>query len=143
MCTLLLLLSSSCQIKSLECTAINGFKMEQLNANGISGDVLVTVKNPNRFGFMLYRSSFDVTYGGVKLGKASLKKRVHIKGNSENVYGFHIASDFKDVGLTDVMKLLAGGTRKNQLEINGKLFAGKFGLKKSFAVNLKDYIRLN
>lgn len=139
---LLSLFLGSCSIKSLECTAIKGFQMDKLNTDGIAGDVLVTVRNPNKFGFMLYRSNFDVTYGGVKLGKASLKKRVHIKGNTEGVYGFHIASDFKEIGLSEVMKLLAGGTRKNQLEINGKLYAGKFGLRKGFAVDLKEYIRL-
>ena len=134
---------SGCRVQSLECTAINGFKLDQLNTDGISGDVLVTVKNPNNYGFRLYRSSFDVTYGGIKLGKASLQKKIRIKAKSEEVYGFHIATDFKDIALTDVMKLLGGGTRKNQVEINGKLFAGKFGLRKGFAVNLKEYIRLN
>ena len=140
---LLSLFLNACHIQSLSCTAIKGFKLDQLNKDGLAGDLLVTVKNPNAFGFTLHRSSFNVTYGGVKLGQASLKKSVHIKGKSEDVYGFHIATDFTDIGLTEVMKLLTGGTRKNQIEINGKLYAGKFGLRKGFAVDLKDYIRLN
>lgn len=127
--------------QSLECTAINGFDVKQINASGIEADVFVKIKNPNRWGFTVYKSSFDVTYSGIKLGKAVLNNKVKIKANEEKVYGFHISSDFKDITISQVMTLVGGGF-KNDFQLKGILYAGKFGVRKGFPVDLSDHIKL-
>lgn len=135
-----LVLFSSCKsFKEAECTGVKGFKMNSMNAQGVSADVLLGIKNPNPIGFSIYPSEFDVVFGGVKLGKAKLKKRVHINANQEGTYTFTLKSDLKNVSLTDVMKLMGGGS-KGMLEVKGDLKAGKFYLKKKFPVNVKERV---
>lgn len=140
---LLLSLVSCRSFREVECTGVEGFKVNKLDTKGIDGDLQLKLKNPNAFGFSLYRSEFDVTYSGIYLGKARLDKKVHIRGNEEATYNFNLKSDFKDVKLTDIMKLLAGGTFRNQVEVKGDLYAGTLFIKKKFPVNVSEKIRLN
>jgi LEA14-like dessication related protein len=130
-------------IKDVECTGIKGFKVNKINAEGINSEVMVTIKNPNSFGFSIYPSEFDVTYGGIKIGKAKLDKKVPIAKNSEETYPFELSGDFKGITLTDIMKLLESFTRKGMLEIKGDLNVGKGLVKKSFPVNEKKTIAID
>ena len=117
--------------------------MNKINTEGIDADIILGIKNPNRLGFSIYKSTFDITYSGIYLGKAKLRKRVHIRANKEENYSFNLKNDFKDVNLMDVMKLLAGATFKNTIEVKGDLKVGKFYLKKKIPVNLKEKLGMN
>lgn len=136
------LIFTSCKVQSLECTAIKDVKVERLDAKGIDAKVIVTVKNPNKFGFKLYRSKFDVEYSGIKLGQASLRERIKIKAKREEQYAFYLSSEFKDLSLTQVMQLLAPGGFKNEVHMKGVLYGGKMGLRKGFPVDLREHINL-
>lgn len=131
------------ELKELQYTGVKGFKVKKISTAGIDADILLGIKNPNAYGFSIYKSEFDVSYSGIYLGKAKLTKRVHISGNAEETYSFNLKSDFKNVNLTDVMTLLAGSTKKGMIEIKGNLKAGKFYLKKRFPVDVKERVGLN
>lgn len=135
---------SSCRsLKELECTGVTGFKVNKISTEGIDGDIRLSIKNPNKVGFSIYKSEFDIRYSGVYLGKAKLLKKVHIKANKEETYSFNIKNDFKDVNLIDVMKLLGGATFKNQIEVKGDLKVGKIYIKKKIPVDLKEKLSLD
>lgn len=137
---LLLGIISSCKdFKEAEVTGVKGFKIKKMNTEGIDADVILGVKNPNSIGFSIYPSEFDITFSGVNLGKAKLKKRVHIDANCEKPYVFELKSTFKDINLLDLTKLLSG-SKLGQMEVKGELKAGKFWLKKSFPVNHTEKI---
>jgi LEA14-like dessication related protein len=137
------LVFSSCRnYKELEMTGIKGFKINTINTKGIDGDILIGIRNPNRFGFSIYKSNFDVRYSGIYLGKARLSKRVRIKANQEETYAFNLNGDFTNVNLMDVMKLLSGAQFKNTVEVKGDLKAGKFFIKKRIPVDLKENLKL-
>ena len=139
-----LLFFSNCRdFKEVQCTGVKGFKINKINTEGIDGDILLGIKNPNAFGFSIYKSEFDITYSGVYLGKAKLTKSVHINGNAEAVYSFNLVNDFKNTNLMDVMKLLSGATSKSTIEVKGDLNVGKIFIKKKIPVNLKEKINLN
>lgn len=141
---LLVVFFSSCRnFKEVQITGVKGFKVNKINTEGIDGDIMIGIKNPNNLGFSIYRSEFDVSYSGVYLGKAKLTKRVHINANAESVYSFNLKNDFKGANLMDVMKLLSGSMLKNTIEIKGNLKVGKLYLKKKIPVNLSEKIRLN
>jgi LEA14-like dessication related protein len=129
-------------IKEVHCTGVKGFKVNHINTSGIDGDILLGIKNPNNFGFSIYKSAFDVTYSGIYLGKARLTRRVFIRKNAEETYSFNLKSDFKNVNLMDVMKLLQGATSKGSIEVKGDLKVGKLLLRKSVPVDVKEKIRL-
>ena len=131
------------ELKELQYTGVKGFKVNKISAEGIDADILLGIKNPNNYGFSIYKSNFDVTYSGIYLGKARLTKKVHINGNAEETYSFNLKSDFKNVNLTDVIRLLGGTSKKGTLEIKGDLKAGKFYLKKKFPVDVKEKVSLD
>jgi LEA14-like dessication related protein len=141
---LLLLLFTGCRnIQEVQCTGVTGFRVNKINTEGIDGNILLSIRNPNSFGFSIRKSEFDVTYSGVYIGKARLTKRVRIRPRAEEVYSFHIANDFKNVRLNEVIRLLSGGTFKNSLELKGDLRIGKLLIRKKIPVHLKEKISLN
>jgi len=137
------LLSSCGNFKELQCTGVTGFKVNKITTEGIDAEIELGIKNPNTMGFSIYKSEFDIVYSGVKLGRAKLLKRVHIKGHQERSYAFALRNDFKDVNLLDVMKLLSGATFKNTIEVKGDLYVGKFYLKKKIPIDVKEKVGLN
>src|SRR6202008_948799 len=82
-------LSGCKDFKEAQCTGVKGFKINKISPQGIDADIILGIKNPNHMGFSVYRSSFDVIYNGVNLGKAKLSKRVHINGDTEKNYSFN------------------------------------------------------
>jgi len=131
------LITSCADVQDLSTTGIEGFTVKKVSKEGMEGEIMVKIKNPNKMGFSIYPSEFDVSYGGVKLGKAKLKKRVHISGNSEKVYAFSLKSSFENINLMEVMSLFSNN-KGGFVEINGDLKAGKLWLKKRYPVNIKE-----
>ena len=129
--------------KDLECTGVSGFSINKIDAKGIDAVILLKIKNPNPIGFSIYKSEFDVSFSGIHLGKAKLNKRIHIKADAEETYGFNLKHDFKDINIADIIKLLGGASRLGTVEVKGDLKAGKLFVKKRFPVNIKEKIGLN
>lgn len=142
-CLLLsLIIFNACKdFKEAECTGVKGFKVNKMDMSGIDADIILGIKNPNKMGFSIYPSEFDVTISGVNLGKAKLKKRVHISGNTEKDYAFTLKSSFKDMNMMEVMKLAGSGGVHGTITVKGDLKAGKFYLKKKLPVNEKHSVR--
>ncbi len=133
---------NSCkEFKEIEVTGVKSFRLTKVGSDGIEGEVILGIKNPNARGFSIYPSEFDVTYSGIKMGKAHLYKRVHIDGNSEKLYVFKLKTDLKDMNLMDVLGLVNGG-KTGRIEVKGTLKAGKFYVKKRFPVDISDKIGL-
>lgn len=138
---ILIVFFSSCRsFKEAEFTGVKGFKVNTINLQGIDADVILGIKNPNNIGFSIYPSEFEVMLMGIGLGKAKLKKRVHISANSEKAYSFRLKSSFKDMNMMDILKLVNTGNY-GTIQVKGNLRAGKFYLKKNFPVNVKESLR--
>ncbi len=136
-----LVLFNSCEeFKELQVSGVKSFRLTKVSAAGIEGEVILGIKNPNSRGFSIYPSEFDVTYSGIKLGKARLYKRVHIDANCEKNYVFKLKTDLKDMNLMDIMGLTNGKVGK--MEVKGDLKAGKFYIKRRFPVDFSEKIGL-
>lgn len=139
---LTVLIFTSCKdFKEAQCTGVHGFKINKVNMNGIDADIVLGIKNPNSIGFSIYPSEFDVKLAGIGLGKAKLKRRVHINANREKDYTFNLKSSFKDMNMMDVMKLVNSGGASGTIIVKGDLKAGKFYLKKKLPINEKHSLR--
>jgi LEA14-like dessication related protein len=138
----ILFLTNCKNFKEVQFTGVKGFNVNTLTMQGIDADILVKIKNPNVFGFWLYKSECDVKYGDVYLGKAILGKKVFIKANAEEIYSFNLKSDFKKANFIDVMKLIGGAIGRGDLELKGYLKAGKLFYKKDFPIDLKEKVGL-
>ena len=132
----------SCRgFKEAECTGVKGFKVNKISMNGIEAEIILGIKNPNNIGFSIYPSEFDVVLSNIGLGSAKLKKRVHINANTEENYTFKLKSNFKDMNMMDVMKLMNSGGLEGTIQVKGNLKAGKFYLKKKIPVNVKQSLK--
>lgn len=138
--TLGLLLGSCKNFKEVQCTGVQGFQVNRIDTKGLDADIMLQIKNPNNTGFSIYRSEFDVIFNGINLGKAKLTKRVHINANAEKTYPFNLKSDFKNINLADIMKLINGVSGRGMVEVKGDLKAGKLFIRKKFPVNIKERI---
>lgn len=136
---LVLLYSCATQFKEVSISSIDDFKVTKLTAQGIEGEIKVTIKNPNPIGFKVFRSKAEIVYGDVKLGKAKLVKKVKIPANSSTSHTFILKGDFKDVNMSDLPLLLMG--KGKQMEIKGYIKAGKWFYKKRFPIDEKQRLK--
>ena len=138
----IVLFFSSCkEVQDIKVIAVEGFRINKLNTDGIEAEVNLKIKNENAIGFSIYPSEFDIAFSGVRLGKAKLHKRIHINGSSEKVYSFILKSGFGDLNILDLTKLLNTGNL-GKIEVTGDLKVGKFFIKHKVPVNFSDKIRL-
>lgn len=137
----LALASCRMQFEAPSVSRTDDFKVSKMTPEGIEGEITVNIKNPNSMGFNIYRSYFDVTYGGTSLGRAYMKKKVKIGANSDKTHTFYLKSDFKGLNIADITKLMSG--KPGQLEISGRIKAGKWFYKKKFDVSHKQRISLS
>ena len=134
-------LFNSCkEFQEVKVTGVKSFRLTKVGSEGIEGEVIIGIKNPNDYGFSIYPSEFDINYSGIKMGKARLYKRVHIDGNSEKPYVFKLKTSLKDMNLMDIMGLVGG--KLGKIEVKGTLKAGKFYLKKRIPVDFSEKIGL-
>ena len=129
------------EYQQVVCTGVKGFKINKINQQGLDANIILGIKNPNQIGFSIYKSAFEIKYGGLNLGKAVLAKKVHINANTEDEYSFNLKSNFKDINLMEVMGLLLNGG-KGMMEVKGDIVAGKFFFKKRFPVNITERMNL-
>src|SRR5882672_7661830 len=85
------------ETKPVSVTAIESANIVKMSANELELELNIKIKNLNDFGFNIYKSEFDVKLASVDIGKARLKKKVHINANSEITYSFIISSDLSKV----------------------------------------------
>lgn len=136
-----LTLVSCGNLKDISLSRVDSFNLQKLSLKEIEGELLLTIKNPNRMGFSIYKSEFDIYYGGVKLGKAKLHKRVRIGANAEKTYTFKLRSNPESLNLSDILKLI-GNASSGTIRVQGNLKAGKLFIKKTYPVDYADRINL-
>ena len=127
---------ASCEeMQDLKVIDVDSFFINKLSKEGIVAELKLKVQNPNKMGFSIYPSTFDIIFNGVRLGKARLAKRVHIGGNSERVYTFTLKSQLEDINPLDFIRLL-NPENLGKIELKGDLKAGKLYMKKRFRILL-------
>lgn len=129
------------EVKEIKVTSVEGFYVNKLSIENIDAEIKVKIDNPNTIGFSVYPSQFDVTFSGIRLGKAKLNKRVHLNAHSEKVYTFKINSKLSELNPLDILRLL-NMDNLGKIEVNGDLKVGKFYLKKSLPIHYTDKVKL-
>ena len=121
---------------------VENAKLLKCDQTGIEMEVSLRIKNPNRIGFNIYRSSnLDAELNGMSIGKLKINKRIHIGANSDDAHTFIISSDLSRMTLADIPKILVISKMKNaNLNIKGELKVGKFFYKKTFQVDRTEKI---
>jgi len=137
-------LFSSCSLKPISFGGVQDSKVNSLTQKGVEAEFGVKIKNPNKFGFRIYKTDLDVTVNGISLGKAGLKKKVKIKANSDNVSTFVVSSDFSKLNFTELPKLMAMANGKNvTITVKGALRVGNLFYKKTFPLDISQKVNLS
>ena len=124
------------EFKEISITRIDGFKVTKLAADGIDGEINVTINNPNSTSFKVYRSKATIMYGDSKLGVARIARKVKIKANSNASETFILKGNLKDMSIASLPDLLMG--KGKQMEIKGNIKAGKWYYRKRFPIDQKQ-----
>lgn len=135
----LFLFSCISEFKELSVSSIDDFKVTKITKDGIEGEIKVSIKNPNSMSFKVFRSKADIIYGGMKLGKAKIVKKVKIPANSSATHTFYLKGNTKDMSIAELPGLLAG--KNKQMEIKGYIKAGKFFYRKKFPIDEKQRLK--
>ncbi len=125
--------------KEISVSKVDGFYLKKINLEKIEAEINLQINNPNSIGFSIYPSEFEIIYCGIRLGKATLNKRVHINKQADKLYTFQLNSRVKDLNPLDALQLL-NLSKLGKIEIKGDLKAGKFFIKKSYPINYSTSI---
>jgi LEA14-like dessication related protein len=129
------------EMKEIKITSVEGFYVNKLSIENIDAEIKVKIDNPNKTGFSVYPSEFDVIFSGIRLGKATLNKRVHLNAKSEKVYSFKLNSKLSELNPLEILGLM-NSQNLGKIEVNGDLKVGKFYFKKKIPVNYTDKVKL-
>lgn len=129
--------------KDISFSGIENVKITSLSQKGVEALITVRIKNPNSVSFTIYKSEMDVTLSGINAGKAQLTNNVKIKARSEESYTFNIKSDFSNLSLTDLPKIIAMGLSKSvKIGLKGNLKGGKLFLKRIYPIDMIQSVPL-
>ncbi len=129
--------------KEVSFNGIEKVTLTSLSQKGVEALITVRIKNPNSVSFTIYKSEMDVTISGINAGKAHLTNNVRIKAKSEEPYTFKIKSDFSNLSLTDLPKIIAMGLSKSvNVGLKGNLKSGKLFIKRSYPVDITQNVPL-
>lgn len=121
-----------------------GMRLVNYSQKGIEAQVGIRIKNPNRFGFKVYKSTMQVSLDGAEVGEAKLKKKVRIKPTSDDVHYFDIGADFSKLNPLDLAKLTQVIQKRSvNATIKGEIKVGNLFYKKKIPINLSQRIDLN
>lgn len=142
---LFILVFSSCgKFQEVTFSGLEGMKLIKLSEKGVEAEITARIKNPNKTAFTIYKSDMDVTVNGMNVGKAHLDNNVKIKKNSEESYIFNIKTDFSNLSITDIPKVIGMAmSRSVTIGIKGKLKAGKLFMKREFPVDMTQNVPLD
>lgn len=130
-------------LKEVSFSGVENITLTSLSQSGVEALITVRVKNPNNVSFTIYKSAMDVTISGINAGKARLTNNVRIKAKSEDLYTFKIKSDFSNLSLADMPKIIAMGLSKNvKVGLKGNLKSGKLFIKRSYPIDITQNVPL-
>lgn len=133
----------SCKYQEVTVGKPQGMKLKNYSQKGIEAEVGIPIKNPNRFGFAIYKSALNVKIEGVEVGDADLSK-VRVKPKSDDVHYFELEVDFSKLNPADYAKLLSLVQKRSvNATIKGELKVGNLFYKKRIPINLNEKIDLN
>lgn len=129
------------ELKELSVSNVESFNMTKMSPEKLEAEIGIKINNPNKMGFSIYPSEFDVIFSGINLGKAKLHQRVHIDGKSEKVYLFKLNSNLSELNPMDILKLATSGKLGN-IEVKGDLKVGKFLVRRKIPISYTDKVKL-
>ena len=136
-----------CSCKEYQDVSFNGIenvRIVSVSQQGAEVEITAKIKNPNNTAFNVYPADLDITLGGINAGKAHIVGRTRIKAHSEKSYTFKIKSNFSDMSMSDLPKLMAMAKSKNvTVGLKGNLKAGKIYYKEHFPVDVTQSVPLS
>ncbi len=138
------LLNACKDMQPISVSRVESARITKFDMQGIEMEIGIRIKNPNSFGFSVFRSELDVTLNNSPLGKAVIKKKVKIKANSEDLHTFVVSSDFASLLGGGYQAIVAAQQRSSvNIGVKGNIRAGTWFYKKDFPVESKQNVPLS
>lgn len=111
--------------------SFDGVSVQRFDKEGIVFNSRLTIENPNKLSFKVSNIDLNVKLNGIDVGKAKLLEPVKIEKNCSKSYSFLLQSSFKNLSFASLPSIIAAiATGKTNLELEGKIAAKKFMIKK-------------
>jgi LEA14-like dessication related protein len=131
---------TSCGIKPVvpnKVTDVKFGKIDMLRGT-VTMDMGLQINNPNNFSITLHGLELAVKVADVSLGTVTVEDKIKIRKDTEMVYRVNVNAKMTDL-INGIPKLLAAIANKQaNVEVNGWIQVGSFGLKKKFPVSIKQ-----
>ncbi len=134
------MLLSSCGIKPVTPSSVTDVKFGSIDIlrGTVTMNMGLRIDNPNNFAITLHGLELAVKVDDVDLGKVSVEDKVKILKDTQMVYRVNVNAKLTDL-IHGIPTLLAAiGNKQAKAEVTGFIKVGVFGLRKKFAVNIKQ-----
>lgn len=139
-----LMFTSCMEFEEVTFTGVDDVQILSLSSEGVEAEIKAKIKNPNPIGFTIYKSAVNVRLSGIDVGEANLIQKVKVKARSHEAYTFRVKSDFSQLSLMDLPRVLSIVSSKHvEVHLRGDIKAGKMFIKKRIPVDLKEKVPLH
>lgn len=138
----IILLNTSCQIQEIEIRKSDGVRFKNIRKNKLNFELMITVKNPNNFGFIISNIDINLSYRGKEIGSIKKSTQLRIPANSQNTYPIEIELNIdKTVGN---LSSLTVSLLKNRIDLKAKGYVKvrKFIFTKKFPIDQNERIKI-
>lgn len=129
--------------QEIELVKVVDVKLKKVNTEGVDITAALQLKNPNRYSVKIVDSDLSVLVKGKEIGKATIKEKVTLPKNSNEVHHFTISTTITDM-LSGALPLIMGAMsgKPIELHVSGTIKGSVKGLSKNVPVDFKEVIQL-
>ncbi len=136
-----LLLTASCNVNEVEIGDIEKMSFEGFDANGLGIKVMLPVKNPNNFPFVITKINIDININDHDLGTVNDISKIRIPANSEQshpvTFNINLSGGLLGGGMI-MLRLYRAA--KLHVKLSGEIKVRSFLVSKKITINEKIVI---
>lgn len=139
---LLSLWLTSCKIQEVEIRKLEGIKFKNIGENKANLELMIPIKNPNKFGFTISDIHMDISLNGKEIGMAKKITTLRIPAKSDKTYPIGIEINI-DKAVGNISSLTAS-LLKNKMGVKAKGYVKvrKFIFTKKFPVDQNENVKI-
>ncbi len=139
---LLSLFATSCKIQDVEIRKFEGIKFKNIGENKANLELMIPVKNPNKFGFTISDIHINLSLNGKEIGMVKKTTKLRIPAKSDQTYPVGIEINI-DKAVGNISSLTAS-LLKNRIGVKAKGYVKvrKFIFTKKFPVDQNENVKI-
>lgn len=139
---ILMIVFFSCNVQAPIISNPTDFKVEGFDFKEINLKIWLPIENPNDFQFNVKNVDLDIYVNDMKLGKVKKLEKVHIPGNSKDIYSIKLDVQIKELGISAISAMTALKGRNVEVKLDGSVTVSKFVIVKKVKVEVEESVKI-